>query len=90
MARCCIKPGSFKKILLFPFLYALANIIKTIYQFFYPEKQQNLVIDGFSNSFGIIAVKIIPHLKCFSLSNQKEKTKCQCQCSCKNFLHYFI
>ena len=67
MARCCIKPGSFKKILLFPFLYALANIIKTIYQFFYPEKQQNLVIDGFSNSFGIIAVKIMPHLKCFSL-----------------------
>ena len=57
---------------------------------FYPEKQQNLIIDGFSNSFGIIAVKIIPHLKCFSLSNQKEKTKCQCQCSCKNFLHYFI
>ena len=90
MTKFCIAPGSFKKILLFPFLYSLANIIKTIYQMFYPEKQQNLIIDGFSNSFGIIAVKIIPHLKCFSLSNQKEKTKCQCQCTCKNFSHYLI
>ena len=90
MPKFCIKLGTFKKVLLFPFLLALANIILIIFKLFYPEKQENLVMDGFSMAFGIMAVKIIPHLKCFSLSNQKEKTKCQCQCSCKNFLHYFI
>ena len=90
MAKFCIKLGEINKLLLFPFLLALARIIIIIVEKFYPEKQRNIIMDGYSMALGHIAIIIIPHIKYFSVSNQKEKTKCQCQCTCKNFLHYFI
>ena len=90
MPKFFIKLGTFNKILLFPFLLALSKIILLIFDLYYPEKQRNIILDGFSKAFGQIAIKIIPHLKCFSLSNQEEKIKCKCQCSGKNCLHYFI
>ena len=88
MAKFFVKLGAFNKIILIPFLLALAKIFIIIVEHFYPEERKNLIMDSFSMSFGHIAIIIIPYIKCFSLSNQKKKTKCQC--SKKNFLHYFI
>ena len=88
MAKFFVKLGAFNKIILIPFLLALAKIFIIIVEHFYPEERKNLIMDSFSMSFGHIAIIIIPYIKCFSLSNQKKKTKCQC--SKKNILHYFI
>jgi hypothetical protein len=90
MPKFFIKLGTFNKILLFPFLLALSKIILFIFEAYYPEKQRNIILDGISKSFGQMAIKIIPYLKCFSLSNQKEKIKCKSECTKKNCLHYFI
>ena len=88
MAKFFVKLGAFNKIILIPFLLALAKIFIIIVEHFYLEERKNLIMDSFSMSFGHIAIIIIPYIKCFSLSNQKKKTKCQC--SKKNILHYFI
>ena len=41
-----------------------------------------------SKGLGKLAVVIIPHIKCFSISNKNKKAKCEC--SRKNSLHYLI
>ena len=88
MSKFCIKVGTFNKIISIPFLLALIQLIITIFELFYPEKIKHPFLGFYSESLGQIAIIIIPYLKCFSISAQKDKIKCQC--SKINSLHYFI
>ena len=88
MSNCCIKLGSFNKKLSIPFLLALAQIIINIYNNFYYEENQSIMMDGCSEALGQIAIRIIPYIKCFSISSKDDKEGCQC--SKKIGLHYFI
>ena len=88
MSKFYIKIGTFNKIISIPFLLALIQLIITIFELFYPEKIKHPFLGFYSESLGQIAIIIIPYLKCFSISAQKDKIKCQC--SKINSLHYFI
>ena len=89
MSNCSIKVGTFNKVLSIPFLLALFQIIITIYELFYPEKIKTPFVNLYPDSFGQIAIIIIPYIKCFSFTTQKKKAKCQ-RPKKKNCLHYFI
>ena len=78
MSNCSIKVGTFNKVLSIPFLLALFQIIITIYELFYPEKIKTPFVNLYPDSFGQIAIIIIPYIKCFSFTTQKKKAKCQC------------
>ena len=88
MSKFCIKLGTFNKILSIPFLLALTQIILIIFELYFPGERKNVIMDPYSEGLGQIAIIIIPYIKCFSISNQKEKTKCQF--TKKNCLHYFL
>ena len=88
MSNCFIKIGAFNKSLLLPFLLALIQIILLVFDHFVPEEIHNNILESYSIGLGDIAVIIIPHIKFFSISNQKGKEKCSI--SRKIFLNYII
>jgi len=85
MAEFCIRLGRFNKILSIPFLLTLIQIVISIYYLYITNKISVSFIASVGQSLGQIAIKIMPYIKCFSISSQKEKTKWQCQCSKKIF-----
>ena len=89
MAKFCIRLGRLNKILSIPFLLTLIQIVLSIYNIYITNKISVSFIASVGQSLGQIAIKIIPYIKCFSISSQKEKTKCQCQCSKKKYFALF-
>ena len=88
MSKCCIRLGEFKKILSFPLSLVLLKIIIFAIEIYYPEEIKNHILESTSIGLSNIAIIIIPHIKFFSIRNDKKKTNCEC--SKKICLHYFI
>ena len=90
MSKFCLRIGEIeinKKTLLVSILSLFQTIIAII-ELFFPEKRKNHFLESTSIGLGQLAVFIVPHIKFFSISNEKKKTKYKC--SKKIFLHYFI
>ena len=91
MKKCFIRFGELNKRLLLPLLLALSYIILIVIDDLFIKKTNNLnnnILELCSIGIGKIAIIIIPYIKCFSIS--KEKNKRKCECNKKNLLYYFI
>ena len=88
MSKCFIRLGEFKKALLFPLLLALLKIIIFLTDWYYPEEIKNHILESTSIGLSNLAIIIIPHIKYFSVPDEREKTNCEF--SKKIVLHYFI
>ena len=88
MVKICIKLGEFNKKLILPFCLALTHLILILLGDIIKEDYKSHILESSAKGLGKLAVLIIPHIKFFSISNQKEKTKCKC--SKQTFKHYFI
>ena len=72
MSKFFIRLGVLNKILSIPFIVALVQLFLIIFELFFQDKRNNVVIDIYSKALGQILIIIIPYIKCFSLSNQKK------------------
>ena len=80
MSKFCLRIGEIeinKKTLLVSILSLFQTIIAII-ELFFPEKRKNHFLESTSIGLGQLAVFIVPHIKFFSISNEKKKTKYKC------------
>ena len=90
MAKFCIRLGRFNKILSIPFLLTLIQIVISIYYLYITNKISVSFIASVGQSLGQIVIKIIPYIKCFSISSQKEKTNGNVNAQKKYFALFYL
>ena len=89
MSNCIIIFGKFNKKLLLPLILSLAQIILSLINEYYPEKENNIVLQIFTLSLGEMSIKLLPLILKIQIHNnidplaltRKKNRKC---------LHYFI
>ena len=62
MSKKIIIIGDLSKKTLLPFLSALANIALNMIIYYFPGDRQNIVLDLYSSSFGMLSVTFIPYI----------------------------
>ena len=62
MSKKIIIIGDLSKKTLLPFLSALANIALKMIIYYFPGDRQNIVLDLYSSSFGMLSVTFIPYI----------------------------
>ena len=67
MSKKIIIIGDLSKKTLLPFLSALANIALNMIIYYFPGDRQNIVLDLYSSSFGMLSVTFIPYIKYLNL-----------------------
>ena len=62
MSRKLIIIGELNIKHILPFLFAIIQIILYLFNRYFPGDIQNMVLDLFSTSFGVLSVEFIPHI----------------------------
>lgn len=81
MSKKIIIIGDLSKKTLLPFLSALANIALNMIIYYFPGDRQNIVLDLYSSSFGMLSVTFIPYIFKFAdidKSNDQFRKKKKC------------
>ena len=81
MPKKIIIIGDLSKKTLLPFLSALANIALNMIIYYFPGDRQNIVLDLYSSSFGMLSVTFIPYIFKFAdidKSNDQFRKKKKC------------
>ena len=74
--------GEVSKKTLLPSLSAIANIALTMIIYYFPGDRQNIVLDLYSSSLGMLSVTFIPHIFKFASldkTNDMERKKKKCK-----------
>ena len=82
MSKKIIIIGDLSKKTLLPFLSALANIALNMIIYYFPGDRQNIVLDLYSSSFGMLSVTFIPYIFKFAdidKSNDQFRKKMKCR-----------
>lgn len=82
MSKKIIIIGDLSKKTLLPFLSALANIALNMIIYYFPGDRQNIVLDLYSSSFGMLSVTFIPYIFKFAdidKSNAQFRKKKKCR-----------
>lgn len=73
MSKKIIIIGDLSKKTLLPFLSALANIALNMIIYYFPGDRQNIVLDLYSSSFGMLSVTFIPYILINAMINSEKK-----------------
>ena len=89
MSNSLVIFGSLSKKLLIPLILSLAQIILSIINEYYPEKESNLVLQIYTLSLGEMSIKLLPLILKIQIHQDKEPLLLT-RTKNRKYLHYFI
>ena len=89
MSNSLVIFGSLSKKLLIPLILSLAQIILSIINEYYPEKESNLVLQIYTLSLGEMSIKLLPLILKIQIHEDKEPLLLT-RTKNRKFLNYFI